>query len=236
MIRRERKPYCGNFSLAGQPQSKQETQYVRLNCKCWACAYCGPKRARLYKHAIRRVAEELHLQRFLTLTLDPQKIEGDPVRYLRSTFGKLRTYLRRKYGVAPKYIAVLEFHKSGVPHLHVLIDRFIEQAWLSRAWEAIGGGGIVDIRFVDLHRVSRYLAKYLTLELLLSGSQGARRVTCARGITLLEKPSPADWRLLKTTIFHLYSRLFPLVSRLQYDEENTLVGFVVTNHQCERKT
>jgi hypothetical protein len=74
------------------------------------------------------VAEQLKLQRFVTLTLNPEKIEGDSVIYLRETFNKLRTYLRRKYGSAPKYIAVLEFHENGKPHLHVLIDRFIEQA------------------------------------------------------------------------------------------------------------
>ncbi len=134
-----RKPYCGCFTLAGQSLTGKETEFQRLNCKSWGCSYCGPRRARRYKHSIRRVADQLKLQRFVTLTLDPEKIEGDSVIYLRETFNKLRTYLRRKYGSAPKYIAVLEFHENGKPHLHVLIDRFIEQAWLSAAWDGVGG-------------------------------------------------------------------------------------------------
>ena len=148
-----RNPYCGSFTLVGVSVDGSETQYQLGNCKSWTCGYCGPRRARRYKHAIRDAAEQLKLQRFITLTLDPQKVQGNPVDYLRSTFNKLRTYLRRKFGTAPKYIAVLEFHQNGNPHLHILIDRFIEQAWLSAAWDAVGGGRIVDIRFVDLHRV-----------------------------------------------------------------------------------
>jgi hypothetical protein len=178
----KRKPYCGNLTLAGRSQTGQETRFQRLNCKTWGCSHCGPRRARRYKHSIRRVAEDLKLQRFITLTLDPSRIEGDPVVYLRETFNKLRTYLRRKYGCAPKYIAVLEFHDNGKPHLHVLVDRFIEQAWLSAAWEAVGGGRIVDIRFVDLHRVSHYLAKYRVLSARLRSVRQGRH--CSEAVTL----------------------------------------------------
>jgi hypothetical protein len=220
--------YCGCFTLVGQSLTGDETQYQRLNCKTWTCKYCGRKKAKRYKHAIRSVAEELKLQRFLTLTLDPARIKGDSVVYLRETFNKLRTYLRRKFDCAPKYLAVLEFHKNGQPHLHVLIDRFIEQAWLSAAWSAVGGGRMVDIGFVDLHRVSRYLAKYLTADLFLSAPKGVRRVTCSRGIVLLEKRSKTHtWTLLKASIFYLYSRLFVVAVRLQYDDEEILESFVV---------
>jgi hypothetical protein len=232
----QRKPYCGQFTLAGQSLTSQQTKFQRLNCKSWGCSHCGPRRARRYKHSIRTIADRLKLQRFITLTLDPEKIEGDSVIYLRDTFNKLRTYLRRKYGSAPKYIAVLEFHENGKPHLHILIDRFIEQAWLSKAWEAVGGGRIVDIRFVDLHRVSRYLAKYLTVDLLLSAPKGVRRVTCSRGIVLLEKSAKTHaWILLKTPITYLYSRLFLLAVQLQYDEDSLLTGFIVSNQNQKGK-
>jgi len=226
----KKNPYCGVFTLAGQSLTGPETQFQRLNCKSWGCKYCGTRRAKRYKHAIRTIAEQLKLPRFVTLTLDPEKIEGDSVVYLRETFNKLRTYLRRKFRCAPKYIAVLEFHENGKPHLHVLIDRFIEQAWLSAAWEAVGGGRIVDIRFVDLQRISHYLAKYLTVDLLLSAPKGVRRVTSSRGIVLLQKSAKShSWMLLRTNITHLYSRLFLIVVQLQFDENSLLCGFIVSN-------
>jgi len=228
--------YCGCFTLVGQSLTANETQYQRLNCKTWICPYCGRRKAKRYKYAIRAAAEQLKLQRFITLTLDPDRIEGDPVVYLRDSFNKLRTYLRRKFGHAPKYIAVLEFHKNGKPHLHVLIDRFVEQAWLSAAWSAVGGGRIVDIRFVDLHRVSRYLAKYLTVDLFLSAPKGVRRVTCSRGIVLLEKRGKNHtWILLRASIFYLFSRLFTVAVQLQYDEENVLASFIVRKITMEGK-
>ncbi len=87
-----------------------------MNCKCWNCSYCGPRRAKRYKYAIRATAEVLKLCRFLTLTLDPAKIQGDPVPYLNATFAKLRVYWKREYGIALTYIRILEFQKNGTPH------------------------------------------------------------------------------------------------------------------------
>ena len=71
----------------------------------------------------------MQLRRFVTLTLDPKRIEGDPVRYLNAVFAKLRVYLHRNYGVAPQYIRILEFQKNGNPHLHILIDRYIAREY-----------------------------------------------------------------------------------------------------------
>jgi hypothetical protein len=42
------------------------------------------------------------------------------------------------------------------------------EAWISQAWQSVGGCRIVDIRLVDIHRVGAYLSKYLTKDLLLS--------------------------------------------------------------------
>src|SRR5438270_3056637 len=122
-----RKRYCGTKTLKGNAADSTVSRFIRLDCKTWGCAHCGPKRAKRYKAAIRAVAEREQLNKFLTLTLDPAKIKGSPVRYLRRVFNKFRVYLLRKYGKSIKYIAVLEFQKNGNPHLHVLVDRFIRQ-------------------------------------------------------------------------------------------------------------
>ena len=65
---------CGRFTLHGA--NSEEAVYHRLNCKVWDCPRCGPRNARLYKRAIREAAERYELRRFLTLTLDPQKLGG----------------------------------------------------------------------------------------------------------------------------------------------------------------
>jgi hypothetical protein len=151
---------------------------------------------------------------------------GSPVRFLNKTFAKLRIYLKRRYGVAPKYIRILEFQKNGNPHFHILIDRYVARAWLQASWEAVGGGMYVDIRYVDLHRVSRYLSKYLTKELLMSAPMRSRRVTVSRGIQLIEKsPSEFNWELLRAPIGRLFELYRELVIELLLDEEGILESF-----------
>jgi hypothetical protein len=218
--------YCGARTLRGFTLDGQSEKLIRLNCKTWACAYCGPRKAWRYKQAIRAIAERLSLTRFLTLTLDPSKIEGDPVRYLRRVFNKFRVSLLRKFKCTVNYIAILEFHKSGIPHLHVLIDRFIAQRWISEAWSALGGGEIVDIRFVDVQRISHYLAKYLTKELLMSAPLRSRRVTTSRSIHLLEKTaSDTTWVMDGRSIFQLFSIFESFAQDVQVDCDGFLFSF-----------
>src|SRR5262252_1030801 len=123
--------------------------YARLDCKRLSCARCGPKRARRYQRAIAREAEARDLKRFVTLTLDPARLpREDSSDYIRGCWNKFRTYLWRRFGQRVEYIAVLEPQKSGIAHLHVLIDRYIPKQWLDKAWNAVGGG-FTWINYVD---------------------------------------------------------------------------------------
>jgi hypothetical protein len=70
----------------------------------------------------------------------------------------------RKFRKSLDFIGVLEFQENGNAHLHVLLGQYIPQKWLSIAWQSIGGGKIMDIRQVHVHRVSAYLSVYLTGE------------------------------------------------------------------------
>jgi hypothetical protein len=38
---------------------------------------------------------------------------------------------------------------------HVLLSKYIPQQWISDSWSALGGGEIVHIKQVDVHRISR---------------------------------------------------------------------------------
>lgn len=220
--------HCGRFTLRSRDDKAGTTRFCRVNCKCWNCSYCAPKKAKRYKRAIRAVAEAHSLCRFVTLTLDPARMQGDPVRYLNDAFAKLRTYLRRHFGVAPTYIRILEFQKNGNPHLHLLIDRYIDWQWLKASWQAVGGGLFVNIKFVDVHRVSRYLSKYLTKELLLSAPLRSRRVTTSRSIHLFERqPCETQWDFLRIPILVLYDRHRHQVCSFAVDEESVLSSFCI---------
>ena len=92
-------------------------------------------------------------------------------------------------------------------HLHLLVGVYIPHVWLSRAWRSIGGGKVVDIRYVDVHRVTAYLTPYLagqkiehTLGLL---PPRARIFTTPRGIQLSEKRKSPGWQLVRKSIILL---------------------------------
>jgi hypothetical protein len=218
--------YCGRFTVRGQTKNSYQSRFYRVNCKSWNCSYCRPRRAKRYRHAIRTTAERLQLRRFLTLTLDPKKIQGDPVQFLNSAFAKLRVYLQRAHGAAPQYIRVLEFQKNGNPHFHILIDRYLDIEWIRKAWVAVGGGYMVDIKLVDVHRVGPYISKYLTKELLMSAPPRSRRVTTSRGIKLFEKtPTETVWVLIKVPIGRLIEVYAKGVTESSFDEDGFLESF-----------
>ena len=201
--------FCGRLCVVGMDSRTGRKLYKRVNCNGWLCSYCGPKRARTAKASIRSAADKLNLRYFLTLTLDPKKLKDKnfAVPHLRHVWSMFRTYLKRKYGECPAYICVLEYTQSGRPHLHVLLDRYIPQAWISTVWSILGGGRVVDIRRVTIKNVSRYLSKYLTKDMLCSAPRGARRITSARSIKLFPKlVSGVKWRLLKLSIWAVLKR------------------------------
>ncbi len=148
---------------------------------------------------------------------------------IRDCWNKLRVYLHRRYGQAPKYIAVLEFQKStGLARMHIVLDRYVEQAWARNVWMAVGGGQHVDLRAIDAHRAAAYLSKYLSKELLLSVPEGIRRVTTSCSIKLLEKKrSEYVWELLKATIDAIHKRFEKSASDIVRDSEGALDEFVV---------
>jgi hypothetical protein len=116
--------------------------------------------------------------------------------------------------------------------LHVLLGCYIEQQWIKASWSALGGGHIVDIRYVDVHRVSHYVSKYLTKELLLSAPLRSRRVTTSRSLHLLQKSiSDEKWTLFKVSIFFFYFRHSATASEIQLDTDGFLESFCVNTSE-----
>lgn len=150
-----------------------------------------------------RWAEHCGLTRMMTLTLDPKKIEGSAFDWIQETWRKFREYLRREYGTMT-FIGVVELQRNGNPHLHVLVSRYIPQSWISEQWSALGGGRIVDIRQVDIHRVRAYLAKYLNKAWeQMEIPKGKRRFRTSRDIHLWQDPENAETKTDVWTILRL---------------------------------
>jgi hypothetical protein len=223
---RNRPCYCGRMSLMGIGAASRG-KVIRLGCKTWRCPSCGPKKATRVRHAIAAQAAKRNLCRFLTLTLNPKVCRPeDSIKHIKSTWNKFRVILQRKTGCSITFIAVIEFQKNGYAHLHILVDRYLRQQWVSKAWQAVGGGSMVDIRQVDLHRVAAYLSKYLTKDIILGrNDQKYRRYTTSRDIRLFEKPEKGQWLMFKVAIEQLFIRHWPYIVEEQHDETGTLTAF-----------
>jgi len=234
--------FCGRCCIRGVDPKTGRKVFRRINCGGWTCSYCGPRRARMARKRITEVAEGLNLSYFLTLTLDPKNVEHRKVAvpHLRWCFNKFREYLKRRFDEAPSFICILEFTQAGMPHLHVLFDRYIPQAWISEVWESLGGGRIVFIKQVTVRRVARYLSKYLTKDLILSAPKGTRRITSSRSIKLFPRiASEIRWELLASSIWtelrnarmgqwNTQQNLYEFIS-ITLDGEGFLQSFEVVN-------
>jgi len=222
---------CGNWSASTRMDNEMAgaRRYVRLRCKSWKCPRCGPRRAKQVRFAISKRATELDLTRLLTLTIGQDGCSPEQsVEYIRNCWSKLRVYLHRTFGEAIKFIGILEFQKNGYAHLHVLVDRYIDFAWIQKNWQAVGGGHRVNIKKIDTHRIGAYLSKYLTKELFLSPYYGKyRRFTTSRGIDLLSKPKQGTWQLVKIGLERLMDTVRGTVLSVQCDADGVLQAMTI---------
>jgi hypothetical protein len=206
-FQRLRKFECGSYLVAGQIKSKPGLcGHKRLMCSSLRCTVCQKARLSAVRAHVSEIAEQHQLRQFVTLTLDPAKV-GHPSRsdrYIRNCWRKMRVVLQRRFGESVAFFAVLEFQKSGYAHLHVLISIQISRDWLSEAWQSIGGGRIVDIRTVDVHRVSAYLTCYLAgskiIDTLMRLPLRARIFSTSRGLSLKPRRPKTGWWLAKTSM------------------------------------
>ena len=181
-----------------------EGNTAEYRCGSWDCYTCGYRmRCNLVEEIERITAERPEMSRLLTLTLDPSTAPRDQAeqhRYLTERWNALRTAINREYGDL-SYIWVREEQDSGLPHIHIIVSRYLPQQWVSSRWAELGGGEIVDIRAVDrVEKIAHYVGKYLTKSALSGMPDGIRRYGSSQDLSLAVRSSSGDsettWELL----------------------------------------
>lgn len=206
-----RKIFCGAASVSGVREDG-EIQVVALRCKTWGCRGfdgCAYRRAALYRSTVVQAAVKHKLRQFLTLTLDPQSANPWSIEGLNYFWNRLLTVLRRKYGRGLCFIRFLDCRADGTVHLHIVLNRYLPKLMLQWQWRRITRSSrtVPIIKYVDESGVSAYLTNYLTGKLLMSAPLWVRRVTCSRGIELLEKKTHTDWEFIREPIMNLFLRV-----------------------------
>lgn len=189
-----------NFEL-----ESADGEVAPFRCGSWDCYCCGYRmRMNLVEEIGRVCRERSEMRRLLTLTLDPVKApdsqEGKHA-YLTRRWNALRTELVDEFG-GLSYIWVREEGgEGGLPHLHIIVNRYIPQGWLSSAWSELGGGEVVDIRRLDrVEKAAHYIGKYLTKDALSGLPDGCHRYGSSSDINLVvrsvQSGNQTDWRLM----------------------------------------
>jgi len=144
-----------------------------------------------------RNVERAAPNRFVTLTTDAKLWEDgraafDGVRRKLPDFTKA---IRKKIGKF-EYVRVLELHKNGMPHWHLLVrSAYIPQKTISEVWASLTGSVIVDVRKACKGKhAARYVMKYMTKCKSIPWTN--RRVSWSKGFFLPQPPSEKeDWQL-----------------------------------------
>lgn len=176
---------------------KKERLLVRIRCKQWSCPYCSTANRKAWRRAlIAQIPAHGQDWSFWTVTM-PAWVHSKPsdieraetsAKIIRENWSKLHKRLKRTLG-AFEYLRVVEEHKSGALHLHLLVNLHVEKlikvtrdndseyhyrADILEHYRACGFGYIMDIRNLDRAtsgddletanavNVAQYCTKYMT--------------------------------------------------------------------------
>lgn len=169
-----------------------------LNCKQWTCDDCRPHQ----KRKLQRVLWEGAPTHLVTLTLqhDPWDEPELLLNALHRGWRLLRKLIKTKTGAkAIPYAFVIELHKSGHPHMHLLVRMpDVTRPQLKKWWELITKSFEVEIDPVrSTHGVSRYVTKYFVKE--LQQIEGRRLWGRSRDWRLHEEGEPRPKEIYEET-------------------------------------
>ncbi len=157
------------------------------------------------------LVREYQLNKFFTLTVRQDKCTLEEAwLQVSDTWNKFLTVMRRKYD-GLLYVAVLEEHVSGYPHVHGFTNIWIPQEEWSKRWSACGGGSVVWVERVK-NDISEYVSKqwniahYVGKQAICGPKRRLVRRTIWRSVGMktvaeVTKRSEDLWRLLKGHIF-----------------------------------
>lgn len=197
-------------------------------CKRWDCPHCGDikksqvlDRARygFYQNGSYRV-------RFMTLTLQNEAHEWDMGKY----WNRLRASLRKHGFRFYRYFWVKERGaKSGLIHMHVLIDAYVPVKLIKRLWflATERSSYIVDIRAPkhgSIENVAAYMMKYMTKAVSVKIGKKQRRFGFSRhrNFRAAKFEQPYKVRFEPLSIFNKQLRTLALQNALLRDEKRKL--------------
>jgi len=198
---------------------------IPVLCGRWDCPTCARQKG---KKAWMRIKSSPAggFQRLLTLPfyVGPLRSWQEAIAISGNVLNAFFVSLRRVFSQL-RYVWVREIgKKSNMVHFHVLIDRYLPKALLSRLWMRAGGGYVVDVGLIRTSAayVSKYLVKSSEYPMEVSiALAGKRRYSASRGLLSVSPPSIA-WSGAKfTSVFPplaLQAKMLAVIDGVYYYE------------------
>lgn len=201
--------YCGSWLYFNMQSGKSQRFFCgKANCDRKEC------KKRFWLARIKLVStliEEYHLDKFFTLTLDREVEVKTAWEAIPGTWHKFLTIVRRKYAKW-QFVAILEAHKDGFPHIHGFTNQWMTQEEYSRHWSNCGGGKIAWVEKVKSSGeigdyVAKQLGRYVGKENILEGKRlrGFKKRTIWRSTGMKAsyeiKESDGFWQVLQGNYF-----------------------------------
>lgn len=161
----------------------QKTSVCAASCKCVFCERCSVKRGEELREKLKIVFAVMgHIQMW-TLTVDPKRFHSPKDAWHEVTSNRMVPRLVRELRaggcmIGKHYVVVLEFHESGWPHWHLVVNaKYIDKQVFQKIWNRIGTGnpsqnfGYVAFsrgrtkgqggRFENPRHAAAYITKYI---------------------------------------------------------------------------
>lgn len=111
-------------------------------CRSWYCSHCCKGKGLSVRRKLIKALGQFQAVQMWTLTVDPSLFDGDPqaaYEYLsakRCVAELVRTLRDQGLLLSDRYFYVIEFHKSGFPHIHIIFDaKFIAHRAIQDRWD-----------------------------------------------------------------------------------------------------
>lgn len=131
-------PRCGGLYFF----NKNTGELVRAQCKAYKCDYCGERKVRRLKYALKEYLSQYQHIRLFTFDFrtDARNSGQLDVRTCQRVWHKFITELRRCKGLAPRirkagFIRFVELTKRGFPHYHVFFFEYMPIQVLRPLWQ-----------------------------------------------------------------------------------------------------
>lgn len=204
-----------------------KTSYINTNGRAGSGSEVSEERSKLYRNAVlsrarKKVRRLINANigkwgerpKFLTLTFAEHITR---VREANYEFKKFRQRLEYELGIKLKYVAVVEFQKSGRIHYHVVIFNmpYIDANRLATIWQ----NGFIKINAIDhVDNLGAYVTKYMTKDNDDPRLKGEKSYFASRG---LHKPLE---RFIDNRQLTDIKRIFDHVKTYEAEYENDQYG------------